>query len=301
MKEKIKELENKIGNTKTILASNIIKKFSLLSNLYLKLEKENFTGSSKDRLVYYIIKDGIEKGLINKNTIILEATSGNTGISISAISKYLGLKCIIVMPDNASIERIKIIKEYHGQVVLTPSTLGMQGSIKKLNELKKQYNNCFEINQFNNYLGINAHYETTGKEIYKDVPNIDVFICGIGTGTTFSGCSKYLKEQKELLSVAVLPISYPHKIQGIGAGFTPSIFNTSLVDEYVMVSDADAYDYTRLLYEEEQLLCGISSGAALYAGVVLARKHPGKNIVVILPDDGNRYISTGVFDGLKIN
>lgn len=301
MKEKLLNLANKIGNTKTILASNIMNKYNLLSNLYLKLEKENLTGSSKDRLVYYIIKDGIEKGLINENTIILEATSGNTGISISTISNYLGLKCIIVMPEDASIERIKMIEEVNGLVVLTPKALGMQGSIDKLKELKRIYINCFEINQFNNDLGINAHYETTGKEIYKTIPNIDIFICGIGTGTTFSGCSKYLKEQKNILSVAVLPSSYPHKIQGLGAGFTPSVFKTSLVDEYVMVSDAYAYDYTRLLYEEEHLCCGISSGAALYAGVLLSKKYPGKNIVVILPDDGNRYISTGVFNGLKIN
>lgn len=298
---KINELSKYIGNTKTHLAVNIMKHFNLKSNIYLKLEKDNYSGSIKDRIVYYIIKDAIEKGIINTETVIVEATSGNTGISISAISNYLGLKSIIVMPETSSIERSNLIKKYGGEVILTPKELGMKGCIQKVKELKLKYENTFEINQFNNELCVQTHYVTTAREIYNEIPDIDIFISTQGTGATFTGCVKYLKEQKQIKSILVTPDIYPHKIEGIDPGFIPSIFDQSLIDEKVQISYTDAYNYTNLLYKEENIKCGISSGASLHAAVNIAKKYPNQNIVVILPDDGNRYISTGVFNELKSN
>lgn len=306
MKNKINELDKYIGNTKIIKASNLIKKYSLKSDLYLKVESSNLTGSIKDRLAYYIIKDGIEKNLINKDTTIIEATSGNTGISIAAIADYLGLKCIIVMPESVSVEKIKILKKYNASVILTPKEKGMKGSINEVNDLKHIYNNTFTLDQFNNNLGVLAHYYTTGKEIYSDLKDIDIFACGIGTGTTFTGCSKYLKENNnKILCMAVEPFesnvlnkgnSNPHLIEGIGAGFIPKVLDTTLIDEVIDIKSLDAYLYTNILFKEENLKCGISSGAAVCAGINLCKKYENKNILVILPDDGNRYISKGGFD-----
>lgn len=312
MKNKILELSKYIGNTKILKANNLMRKYNLKSNLYLKIESSNYSGSIKDRLVYYIIKDAIEKDIINKNTIILEATSGNTGISIAAISYYLGIKCIIVMPESVSIERIKILENYNAEVILTPSEEGMSGSIKKVEELKRLYDNHFTLDQFNNPLGVLAHYYTTGPEIYKDLKTLDIFVCGIGTGTTFTGCCQYLKEKnKDIYCIGVEPFESnvlkgnnksSHLIEGIGAGFIPKVLDVSLLDEVIDVKSLDAYKYTNILYKEENLKCGISSGAALFAGINLCKKYTDKNILVILPDDGNRYISKGVFDeGFKIN
>lgn len=312
MKEKINNLAKHIGNTKIVIAKNLMKKYNLKSNLYLKIENTNYSGSIKDRLAFYIIKDGIEKGFIDCETIIIEATSGNTGISIAAISKYLGIKCIIVMPNSASIERIEILKSYDAEVILTPKEKGMTGSINKVLELKKIYDNTFSLDQFNNYLGVLAHYKTTGKEIYEQLEKIDIFVCGIGTGTTFTGVSKYLKEQnKDIYCIGVEPlesnvlnngIHHPHLIEGIGAGFTPKVLDKNFLDEVIDVSEIDAYKYTKVLYDEEKLFCGISSGAAIYAGIKICQKYQNKNILVILPDDGNRYISKGVFnDGVIRN
>lgn len=306
MKNKILELSNYIGNTKIIKATNLMKKFNLKSNLYLKIESSNYSGSVKDRLAYYIIKDAVLRDLINQNTIILEATSGNTGISIAAISKFLGIKCIIVMPNSASLERIKMLKDYNAEVILTPSEKGMTGSINKVESLRKIYRNTFSLDQFNNPLGVLAHYNTTGPEIYNDLKTLDIFVCGIGTGTTFSGCSKYLKEKnKDIYCVGVEPLESnvlkgnnkgPHLIEGIGAGFIPKVLDTTLIDEVLDVKGTDALNYTNILYKEENLKCGISSGAAVYAGINLCKKYENKNVLVILPDDGNRYISKGVFD-----
>ena len=312
MKNQINELSTFIGNTPIIKANNFMKKYNLKSNLYLKIESLNYSGSIKDRLAYYIIKDGIDKELITKDTVIIEATSGNTGISIAAISKYLGIKCIIVMPNSASIERIKILKSYDAEVILTPKEEGMTGSINKVLELKKIYNNNFSLDQFNNPLGVLAHYYTTGPEIYHKLSDIDIFICGIGTGTTFSGCSKYLKEKNEnIYCVGVEPFESnvlkgtnkgPHLIEGIGAGFIPKVLDTSLIDEVIDILSNDALLYTNILYKEENLKCGLSSGAAVLAGINLCKKCENKNVLVILPDDGNRYISKGVFDeGFNIN
>ena len=305
MINKIKELEKYIGNTKMVLAESLMKKYNLKSNIYLKLEKDNYSGSIKDRIVYYIIKDGIEKGLINEDTIIVEATSGNTGISVAAISKYLGIKCIIVMPDSVSKERIEFIKKYDGKVILTSSSLGMSGSIDKLNLLINEYNNVYILDQFNNKLCVDAHYKTTGVEIYNEINNIDIFISGIGTGGTFTGCAKYLKEKnKNALCIGVEPSeskvlkggkSSTHKIEGIGANFIPSILDRSYIDDIIDVDSETAYLYTNVLYKEEGLMCGISSGAAIYAGIEIGKKYINKNIVIILPDDGNRYLSKGLY------
>ena len=305
MINKIKELEKYIGNTKMVLAESLMKKYNLKSNIYLKLEKDNYSGSIKDRIVYYIIKDGIEKGLINKDTIIVEATSGNTGISVAAISKYLGIKCIIVMPDSVSKERIEFIKKYDGKVILTSSSLGMSGSIDKLNLLINEYNNIYILDQFNNKLCVDAHYKTTGVEIYNEINNIDIFISGIGTGGTFTGCAKYLKEKdKNTLCIGIEPSeskvlkgekSSIHKIEGIGANFIPSILDTLYIDDIIDVDSETAYLYTNFLYKEEGLMCGVSSGAAIYAGIEMGKKYINKNIVIILPDDGNRYLSKGLY------
>lgn len=306
MINKLNEIEKYIGNTKIIKATNLMNKYNLKSNLFLKIENTNYSGSIKDRLVFYIIKDGIKKGLINKDTVIIEATSGNTGISIAAIANYLNIKCIIVMPESASSERIDLIKKYHAEIVLTKKEEGMIGSINYLSNLKKLYKNVFSIDQFNNCLGIIAHYETTGKEIYKDLKDIDIFVCGVGTGTTFTGVSKYLKEQnKNIYCIGVEPlesnilnggINQNHIIEGIGAGFIPKTLDINLIDEVIDIKGLDAYKYTKILYDEENLMCGISSGAAIYAGIQICEKYKNKNILVILPDDGNRYISKGVFE-----
>ena len=306
MQNKIKEFSKYIGNTPTIKAVKLMKRFNLKTNLFLKIESFNYSGSSKDRLAYYIIKDGIEKGLINKNTIIIEATSGNTGISIAAISKYIGIKCIIVMPDSASIERVNILKKYNAEVILTPKEEGMTGSINKVKELKLRYHNNFSLNQFENELGTLAHYETTGPEIYNEIKDLEVLVCGIGTGTTLSGCGKFLKEKNPYIKIiGVEPFlsnilngsnKKPHLIEGLGAGFIPKTLNINLIDEVIDIKDEDAYEYTKILYQVENLKCGISSGAALCAGLNLCKKGIYHNILVILPDDGNRYLSRGIFD-----
>lgn len=303
----MKKITKLIGNTPLYKATNIMNKYNLSSKLYLKLEKDNFSGSSKDRLVYFIIKDAIDKKIINKNTTLIEATSGNTGISLSKICNELNLKCIIVMPDTVSTERIKMIEEFNSKVILTKGLYGMNGSIKKQKELLKEISNSFCLDQFNNEIGIKAHYETTAKEIYKELDgNIDIFISPVGTGTTFTGCSKYLKEQnKDIMCVAVEPLESNilnggkiglHDIEGIGAGFIPKTLDITLIDKVIDVKSSDAYFYTKELYIIEGLCCGISSGAALLAGIILAKEYQNKNIVCILPDDGNRYYSKGVFN-----
>lgn len=306
MIDKLNELEKLIGNTKVIKANNLMEKYNLQNNIYLKIESTNFSGSIKDRLVYYIIKNAVINNLINKNTVIIEATSGNTGISIAAIANYIGIKCIIVMPNNVSIERIKMLEHFNAQVILTPADKGMSECILKVNELKKDYTNSFSLDQFNNPLGVEVHYKTTGKEIYDEINDIDIFVAGIGTGTTFTGCAKYLKEQnKDIICVGIEPLSSNvlnngkkgvHKIEGIGAGFIPKVLDLNYLDNIVDVSDIDAYTFTKELYLLEDLKCGISSGAAIYSAIQLDKEYKNKNILIILPDDGNRYISKGVFN-----
>lgn len=295
-----------IGNTPLIKADHLIKKYQLSAKLYLKVEKYNLSGSVKDRIVYYILKKLIEQKRINQETTIIEATSGNTGISIACLCCYLKLSCIIVMPETASIERTKYLKSYRARIIYSPASEGMLGAKKVVNEYLKTHHNVYSINQFANELGVLAHYETTGKEIYQQVENVDIFISGIGTGTTFSGCSKYLKEQNpNTLCVGVLPKGAnilngeksSHQIEGIGPNFVPSTLDQSLIDEIYEVSAQDALFYTKELLEEG-LFCGISSGAALKAGIDYAKRleNQNKTIVVILPDGGERYFSKQLGD-----
>ena len=303
-------IKDLIGNTPLYKANNIMKYFGLKGNLYLKLERFNATGSSKDRLAYEIIKTNLDNNVINKDTYILEATSGNTGISIASICTSLGLKCIIVMPSNMSKERISFIEALGGKVVLSDASLGMKGSIEVLDKLKKGYKNHFVLDQFNNELGILAHYKTTGVEIYNDLDGkVDYFISPIGTGTTFTGTSKYLKEKNSNIKCIGVEAkdsnllnggkANTHLIQGISANFIPSVLDRSLLDYVYDCSNSDSYYYCNKIAKLEGILCGISSGASLACCIDLMKKDEciGKNIVAILPDSGERYMSTGVFNG----
>lgn len=286
-------LEKKIGNTTLVHARNLMKELNIDSNIYLKVENTNLTGSIKDRITYRIIKDAYLKGIIKSDTIIIEATSGNTGISIACISEILHLKCIIVMPYNTSIKKINLIKQYHGDVLLVKGN--MNDCIKKLDELKKKYKNHFILDQFNNKLAVKEHYENTALEIINTInEKIDIFICGIGTGATFTGCAKRLKEKnKDTICIGVLPKDNKNMIEGIGAGFIPSILDINLIDDIIYINNKDAMNYQYILSHTENLYCGLSSGAALCAGITVAKTNNNKNIVIILPDDANRYILDG--------
>ncbi|MDO4378625.1 MAG: cysteine synthase A [Erysipelotrichia bacterium] len=294
-----------IGNTPLVELKNIQNKYHCCGNIYAKIEGLNPFGSVKDRVGLEMILQAEKDKLINKNTVIIEPTSGNTGIALAAIGKLKGYKVIIVMPNSMSQERRKILQMYGAELVLTEGSKGMQGSLDKVEELKKIYPNCFIPSQFSNPSNVNAHYNTTAVEIYTDLKGkVDYFISAIGTGGTFTGCGKYLKEKnKNIKCIAVEPQSSPllsenktgkHLIQGIGANFIPKILDKGLIDEIITVSDQDAYFFTKQLLECEALLCGISSGAALNAAVKVAcrKESNNKNIVVILPDRGERYLST---------
>ena len=293
-----------IGNTPLYRAKKIEEKFNLKAKLYLKLEMFNPAGSIKDRASLYMIKDAEDSGKITKGATIIEPTSGNTGIGICMLSAYYGYKSIIVMPDTMSVERIKLMSAYGAEVVLTDGTLGMKGAIEKAKELNEKIPNSIVLGQFENQANANSHYQTTAKEIYNDLDGkVDVFVAGIGTGGTISGCGKFLKEQNSQIKIyGVEPESSPmltknisgaHKIQGIGANFIPTIYNSEVVDKVFTVTDKDAYDFTKLLAETEGLLCGISSGANLKVAIENAKLNEmqDKNIVVILPDRGERYLS----------
>lgn len=293
-------IKNKIGNTRLVKAINIINKYQLTCDIYLKLEKDNYTGSSKDRLVSFIIEDALNNKLINKDTVIIEATSGNTGISLSKICNDLELKCIIIMPSNASKKRKEIIEKNKAVVIYTNAQFGISESLKLQKQLLENIPNSFTLDQFNNPLGVIPHYETTAKEIYNDLNGkIDIFISPIGTGTTFTGCSKFFKEKNnEIYCIGVEPFesnilnngcANKHIIEGIGAGFIPNVLDISLIDEVMDISGEEALYYTKELLKEENLICGISSGASLAAGIKTAKKLKNKVIVCILPDDGNRY------------
>ena len=293
-----------IGNTPLYRAKKIEEKFNLKAKLYLKLEMFNPAGSIKDRASLYMIKDAEDSGKITKGATIIEPTSGNTGIGICMLSAYYGYKAVIVMPNTMSIERIKLMQAYGAEVVLTDGALGMKGAIEKAKELNEKIPNSIVLGQFENQANANSHYQTTAKEIYNDLDGkVDVFVAGIGTGGTISGCGKFLKEQNSQIKIyGVEPESSPmltknisgaHKIQGIGANFIPTIYNSEVVDKVFTVTDKDAYDFTKLLAETEGLLCGISSGANLKVAIENAKLNEmqDKNIVVILPDRGERYLS----------
>ena len=292
-----------IGNTPLVKLNKIIEKYDLSFNLYAKLERNNPSGSVKDRAAYYIIKDAFEKRLINKDSTIIEASSGNMGISLALISSYYNLKCIITMPSNASKERIKMMEAYGAKVILTKKEEGMKGSINEANRLAKEIPSSFLTKQFENEANIKAHYETTSKEILSDLDNkLDVFIAGIGTSGTLIGNAKRFKEElKSVEIIGVEPLSSPlinkniagsHLIQGIGANFIPSLYNKNYVDRVLDISNEDAYRGVKLLSSLEGLFVGISSGASLMAALTLNKEiYKNKNVVIILPDNGERYLS----------
>ena len=294
-----------VGNTPLVRVNNLIKKDELKADVLAKLEYFNPAGSVKDRIAKEMIQDALEKGLINENTTLIEPTSGNTGIGLSAVATALNLKIIITMPETMSVERRNLMKAYGAELVLTPGSEGMKGAIAKAKELASQIENSFIPGQFENPANPQAHYKTTGPEIYEQTEGkVDIFVAGVGTGGTISGIGKYLKEKNpEVKVVAVEPASSPvlstgkggaHKIQGIGAGFVPETLDTKIYDEIITVENEDAFATGKEMAKTEGILVGISSGAALYAAKELAKReeNAGKTIVVLLPDGGDRYLST---------
>ena len=298
-----------IGNTPLVELTNIEKQYSLKAKLYAKVEYFNPTGSVKDRIALSMINDAFNKGLINENSVLIEPTSGNTGIGIAALCAMKNIKCILVMPESMSIERRKLLSIYGAKLVLTEAKEGMGGSIKKAKELEKTIPNAVILGQFDNEANPRIHYLTTGKEIYNDLNGkVDLFIAGIGTGGTISGTGKYLKEKiKDVKIIGVEPLSSPvisqnkngsHKIQGIGAGFIPSTLDLSIIDKVETCSDEDAFTFARIVPSIEGMLVGISSGASLKVAIDYAKKeeNTNKNIVVLFPDSGDRYLSTDLFN-----
>jgi len=294
-----------VGQTPLVRLNNLIKKEGLEADVLAKLEYFNPAGSVKDRIAKEMILDAMEKGLINENTTLIEPTSGNTGIGLSAVATSLNLKIIITMPETMSVERRNLMKAYGAELVLTPGSEGMKGAIAKAKELASQIENSFIPGQFENPANPQAHYKTTGPEIYSQTEGkVDIFVAGVGTGGTISGIGKYLKEQNPNVKVvAVEPARSPvlstgkggaHKIQGIGAGFVPDTLNTKIYDEIITVENEDAFTSGKEVAKTEGILVGISSGAAIQAAKELAKReeNKGKTIVVLLPDGGDRYLST---------
>ncbi|MBQ6516691.1 cysteine synthase A [bacterium] len=300
---KYENLIQAIGNTPIVR----VNKLSDSKNLYAKVEFFNPAGSVKDRVALGMIEDAEEKGLINKNTTIIEPTSGNTGIGLAFISAIKGYKIILTMPETMSIERRKLLQAYGAELVLTDGAKGMTGAIEKAQELQKQIPDSFIPQQFKNPANPKKHYNTTAREIWKDTEGkIDIFVAGVGTGGTVSGVGKYLKEQNPNVTiVAVEPASSPvlsggqagaHKIQGIGAGFVPDTFDRNAVDRIITVSNEDAVETARKAAKQEGMFIGISSGASLYAAINLANENPDKTVVALLPDTGERYLSSVLFE-----
>lgn len=297
-----------IGHTPLIEAKRLEKKENLKARLLIKTEYLNPSGSVKDRAALYMIKDAEERGFLKEGSTIIEPTSGNTGIGLAAIAAVKGYRIILTMPETMSVERRNILKAYGAEVVLTEGAKGMAGAIAKAEELSKEIPGSFIPGQFDNPANPKAHVETTGPEIWEDTDGeIDVFVAGAGTGGTVTGVGEYLKEKKaDIKIIAVEPAGSPvlsggqagpHGLQGIGAGFVPKILNTEIYDEVLTVENDEAYKASRLLTKTEGILTGISSGAALHAGMVLAKRpeNAGKTIVVLLPDSGDRYYSTPLF------
>lgn len=304
MKNIAQNISDLVGKTPLLQLNNIAKQFNLKANLFAKLEYFNPAGSSKDRIAKFMIEEALKTGKLKKDSIIIEPTSGNTGIGLAAIASSYGIKVILTMPENMSEERIKLLKMYGAQIVLTDKTKGMAGAIEKANELAKENPGSFIPSQFDNPVNPLTHQKTTGPEIWQDLDgNVDAYVACIGTGGTLSGTGKFLKQQNpQIKIVGVEPassplitkgIAGPHKIQGIGANFIPQNYDSSIVDQIICVQDDDAFEYAKLIAKTEGAFVGISSGAALYAAIQLAQQpeFENKNIVVLLPDSGARYLS----------
>lgn len=297
-----------IGNTPLVEAVNIEKNLNLNAKILLKMEYLNPAGSVKDRIAKFMIEDAEEKGLLKPDSIIIEPTSGNTGIGLASIAASKGYRIILTMPETMSVERRNILKAYGAEIVLTDGAKGMAGAIDKAEELAKEYTNSFIPGQFSNPANPEMHRKTTGPEIWNDTDGqADIFIAGVGTGGTITGTGEYLKSKNpDVKVIAVEPADSPvlskgkagpHKIQGIGAGFVPAILNTDIIDEIMPVENEDAFSASKIIAKMEGVLVGISSGAALHAAIETARKPENKDkiIVVVLPDSGDRYYSTPLF------
>ena len=297
-----------IGKTPLLELTHIEKKYGLKAKIFAKLEYFNPAGSVKDRIAKAMIDDAEEKGLLKEDSVIIEPTSGNTGIGLASVAAARGYRIIIVMPETMSVERRQIMKAYGAELVLTDGAKGMKGAIEKADELAKEIPNSFVPGQFVNKANPKAHFETTGPEIFSDTDGkVDFFVAGVGTGGTITGTGKYLKSKlPNVKVVAVEPkssavlstgVAGPHKIQGIGAGFVPKVLDTAVYDEIIPVENDDAFAMGKEVGRNEGVLVGISSGAALWAAVELAKRpeNEGKNIVVLFPDTGDRYLSTPLF------
>ncbi len=304
----VKSFEELIGNTPLMELEVFKRKEKLFANVFAKLEFFNPAGSVKDRVALGMINDAEQKGLLKQGGTVIEATSGNTGIGLAAVCKAKGYKAIIVMPDTMSVERIKLIRAYGAEIVLTDGKYGMKGAIEKAEQLNKEIEGSIIAGQFENPANPKAHYETTGPEIYDALDGkIDIFISAVGSGGTLTGVGKFLKEKnKNIKIVAVEPENSPviskgksgsHKIQGIGAGFIPENLDTDIIDEVITVSDDDAFKFAKEICEIQGLAVGISSGAAIFGAAEIAKRkeNEDKNIVIILPDTAGRYMSTELF------
>ena len=303
----VKSIIDLVGNTPIVELVRLEKKYGLKARLCAKLEYFNPAGSAKDRIAKAMILDAFSKGIIDKDSVIIEPTSGNTGIGLAFVCGTFGMRSILTMPDTMSKERQDLLKAYGAEIVLTDGKLGMKGAIEKANELAASIPNSFIPGQFTNPVNPKAHFETTGPEIWKDTEEkVDIFVAGVGTGGTLSGTGKYLKKMNPNIKVVAVepeksPLlsggkAAPHGLQGIGANFIPETLDKSIIDEVITVGDEEAYAQTKEL-SEEGILVGISSGAAVVAAKKLAQRpeNEGKLIVTLLPDNGERYISTGIF------
>ena len=289
-----------IGNTPMISLDKIGYK-----NVYVKLEKYNPAGSIKDRIALSMVEGAERKGILNKESVLVEATSGNTGIALAMVGKLKGYKVIIIMPETMSMERRQLVKAFGAELILTEGSKGMNGSIEKLNDLLKENKNYVNLGQFENEDNPKIHYEATGPEIYKELPDVDVVIAGIGSGGTISGIGKFLKEKNENVKViGIEPKSSPlitqkkagaHKIQGIGANFIPKNYDENIVDKVITVSDEDAFEIVRLMANKLGILVGISSGANIFGSIEISKKYPDKKIATVAPDGVDKYMSMGIF------
>lgn len=301
--------EIKVGNTPLVELTKLESKYNLKAKIFAKLESYNPAGSVKDRVALAMIEDAERQGILRNGSVIIEPTSGNTGIGLAYVGRAKGYRVILTMPESMSMERRRILASYGAELVLTSASQGMKGAIARANELKAAMSNAVILGQFDNPANPKAHYLTTGPEIFKDLNGkVDVFVAGVGTGGTVTGVGKFLKEQNpDVKIIAVEPASSPvlsggepgpHKIQGIGAGFVPNVLDKSVIDQIITVENDDAFYYGKLIRNDESISVGISSGAALSAAMKLALldEYRDKNIVVLLPDGGDRYLSTPLFE-----